>query len=168
MEAWREGKADGTKLQQLAELNKGLMDSLADVLAQSDEFSMYASLKRLERAQPLGGVEPTINPHSEQTLKSNAENDYCRSHHYELVRHVYRPQLDVYWEWVLGQVAAGNKAPWRRPQEFSAAAQAISDKFYATPLEAMAAKSQDTPPLADAMKQLAAQVQKLIECAGLK
>jgi len=82
MEAWREGKAEPAAIQQTAELNLGLYDALADVLAQSDDFSMEASLRHLARAKELGGVEPRINPHAEQTLKANAENSYCRSHHY--------------------------------------------------------------------------------------
>ena len=124
MENWRAGKADGAAVRQRAELTRRLMDALADVLALSDDFSMHASLKHLEKAQPLNKVAPTINPHSELTLKSNAENSYCRSHHYELVRHVYRPELDAFWEWVLGRIESGDKTPWKRPAEFSRAGQA--------------------------------------------
>jgi hypothetical protein len=120
MEAWRSGKSDAARIGKLAELSKRLMDALADVLAQSDDFSVQASLDRLKRAHPLGGVQPAINPHSEQTLKSNAENDYCRSHHYELVRHVYRPELEAYWTWVLDRLRSGDKGPWRRPAKFGA------------------------------------------------
>jgi hypothetical protein len=138
MEAWRTGKADAARIGKLAGLSKRLMDALADVLAQSDEFSMHASLERLRRAQPLGGVQPTVNPHSEQTLKSNAENDYCRSHHYELVRHVYRRELEAYWTWVLGRLASGDKTPWRRPAAFGAEKKTIADCFYARPLAEMA------------------------------
>jgi hypothetical protein len=162
MDAWREGKADPARIRKLAELTKGLLDSLGDVTAQSDDFSMYASLKRLERAQPLGGVEPKINAHTEQTLKSNAENDYCRSHHYELVRHVYRPELDVYWVWVEKRLAAGDKSPWRRPKEFGTQAKAIADKFYATPLAELAPGKQTTPPLADVLTRLSAQVREVV------
>lgn len=163
MEAWREGRNDGARIRKLATLSKDVLDSLADVLAQSDEFSMAASLKRLERAQPLGGVEPKINSHSEQTLKSNAENDYCRSHHYELVRHVYRPELDVYWAWVEKRLAANDRSPWRRPKEFTAEAKAIEDTFYATPLATMAPSQQPVGPLADVFTRLSGQVRELME-----
>lgn len=163
MEAWREGKNDAARIGRLAALSQGLLESLADVLAQSDEFSMAASLERLERAQPLNGVQPTVNPHSEQTLKSNAENDYCRSHHYELVRHVYRPELDVYWAWVEKRLAANDKTPWRRPQEFAAEAKRIEDRFYATPLAQMAPDKQGRPPLADVLTRLGGQVRELLE-----
>ena len=154
MEAWRTGQSNAARIGNLAELSKRLMDGLADVLAQSDDFSMQASLERIKRARPLGGVEPAINPHSEQTLKSNAENDYCRSHHYELVRHVYRPELEVYWTWVLGRLASGDKTPWHRPANFSNEKKAIQDRFYATPLAAMSPPRPASQSLADALARL--------------
>ena len=156
MENWRAGKADGAAVRQRAELTRRLMDALADVLALSDDFSMHASLKHLERAQPLNQVAPTINPHSELTLKSNAENSYCRSQHYELVRHVYRPELDAYWEWVLGRIESGDKTPWKRPAEFSQRAKQIADKFYETPLADMApSPPQESASLEAALTRLA-------------
>ena len=162
MEAWRTGEADAARIHKMAELSKGLMDSLGDVLAQSPDFSMYASLKRFERAKPLGGVEAKVNPHSEQTLKSNAENNYCRSHHYELVRHVYRPELDAYWDWVLERIASGDKTPWRRPGELSKRGKAIKDRFYATPLAKMAPGADAKAPLADALTRLGSRVRDLL------
>jgi len=164
LDGWREGKTEAAVVRKRAELSRQLMDALADVLALSDEFSMHATLKRLERARPLAGVAPAVNPHSELTLKSNAENDYCRSHHYELVRHVYRPELDAFWEWALGRIEAGDKSPWRRPAEFSGKAKTIDDRFYATPLAAMApAPAQGAGPLAQAMMRLASLVKELPE-----
>jgi hypothetical protein len=156
MENWRAGQADGAAVRQHAELTRRLMDALADLLALSEDFSMYASLKRLERAQPLNQVAPTINPHSEQTLKSNAENSYCRSQHYELVRHVYRPELDAFWEWALGRIESGDKTPWKRPAEFLQRAKPIADQFYATPLADMApSPSQESASLEAALTRLA-------------
>lgn len=165
MEAWREGKADAAKIEAMASLSKAVLDAQAAVLAQSDDFSMAASLKRLKRAEPLGGVEPLVNPHSEQTLKSNAENDYCRSHHYELVRHVYRPELEAYWKWVLGRVAAGDKSAWRRPVAFTVESKAIEDRFYATPLAAMAPAQEDRRPLGEVLTRLAEVVQEFNRAA---
>jgi hypothetical protein len=163
MEDWRAGTADGAAVRRSAEVTRRLMDALADVLALSDDFSMHASLKRLERAQPLNEVVPTVNPHSERTLKSNAENGYCRSQHYELVRHVYRTELDAYWEWVLGKIESGDKAPWKRPAEFSARAKQIADAFYEKPLAAMAAAPQEPAALASALTRLGGVVKELLE-----
>jgi hypothetical protein len=164
MEGWREGKGDAARIRKLAAVSKGLLDGLADVLALSDDFSMGASLKRLQNAQPLGDLRPTVNPHSEQTLKSNAENDYCRSHHYELARYVYRPEMDVHWDWVLRRIDSGDKSPWRRPAEFGPQAKAIQDKFYATALTAMApTPAQRAAPLAEAATRLSGLVRQLLD-----
>jgi hypothetical protein len=162
MEDWRQGKADAAAVRQRAELTRQLMDALADVLALSDDFSMHASLQRLERAQPLSQVAPTVNPHSERTLKSNAENSYCRSQHYELVRHVYRPELDVFWDWVLAKIESGDKTPWKRPAEFSTRAQKIADKFYETPLAEMAPAAREPAALAAALTRLSGLVKEMV------
>jgi hypothetical protein len=131
------------------------------VRALSDDFSMTASLARLKKAQPLGGVEPVVNPHSEQTLKSNAENDYCRSHHYELVRHLYTAELAAYWDWVFGRMASGAKTPWQRPADASPRAKAMKDRCYATPLAEMAPTDKEkTKPLADVLVGLEATVRQ--------
>lgn len=161
MENWRTGQADSAAVARRAEITRGLIDVLADVLAQSDDFSMYASLKHLDRAQPLGGVAPTINPHSEQTLKSNAENSYCRSQHYELVRHVYRAELEAFWQWVDRRIASGDKTPWKRPAEFSATARQIADRFYATPLAEMAPPPRDPAALPPALARLGKLVEEI-------
>ena len=167
MESWRAGQADGAAVRQRAKLTRRLMDTLADVLALSDEFSMHASLQRLARASPLNQIAPTINPHSQRTLKSNAENSYCRSQHYELVRHVYRPELDAFWEWVLGKIESGDKSPWKRPAEFSSRARQIADKFYETSLAEMAPEPpRESAALAAALTRLEGLVKELLDGAA--
>jgi hypothetical protein len=131
-------KSSGNEIKRISKLNQNLMMSLSEILAMSDDFSMYASLQRLEEAEQLNGIPPMLNPHTEQTLKGNAENNYCRSHHYELVEYVYRPELEVYWDWVLKLVRSGALTDWKRPVEFDEKGKTIEDKFYATPLSVMA------------------------------
>jgi hypothetical protein len=139
-----------------ARQSQDLLSNLGDLLAQSDDFSMAAGLVRLERARELGGVVPRLNPHTEQTLKGNAENDYCRSHHYELVRHVYQPELAAYWQWVSQQMAGTPPKAWRRSPALAAKGQTIRDAFYARPLAEMAPHDvRGTRPLAQAMQRLA-------------
>ena len=120
--------------------SKGLLQQLGDLLALSDDFSLYATMRRLERARELGGVAPRINPHTEQTLKGNSENNYCRAHQYELVRHVYQAEMDEYWKWVNSRLQAASTDPWTRPASFTTARKAIQDRFYETPLVEMAPK----------------------------
>ncbi len=164
MEAWRMGESSGERTRKLSDLSARLLDAWADVLSFSDEFSMHASLKRLEAAQPIAGVTPTLNPLSEQTLKSNAENDYCRSHHYELVRHLYVPEHRTYWQWVMRKMDAGDKSAWRRPPEFARLWAEHRDRFYATPLADMAPSSAPRSPvgLARALTNLESLVRELV------
>jgi hypothetical protein len=138
MDAWRQDKADVSEIRTYSKISKELLATLSDLLAMSDDFSMYASLQRLYDAKPIEGMPPMVNPHAEQILKANAENNYCRSHHYELVEHVYRPELEVYWNWALKQIQSGNRSEWKRPQEFAEQEKIIEDRFYERPLKEMA------------------------------
>lgn len=138
MEAWRSGRGDEREIRAMEAASQGLMRQLADLLELSDDYSLHAVMGRLSRAQELGGVAPRMNPHSELTLKGNSENSYCRAHQYELVRHVYRAELEEYWKWVDGRLRAGEKGPWARPAAFGEKRKAIQDRFYETPLAEMA------------------------------
>ena len=156
MEAWRKGEVETAAIQRTADANLELFDAFIDVLAQSDDFSMEASLRRLERARELGGVQPQINPHAEMTLKANSENGYCRSHHYELVSAVNRREAEAYWNWVLKRVGGEDRGPWRRPAELSKQAKVIADEFYAMPLAEM------KPTAARGPAELAASFRRLM------
>jgi hypothetical protein len=167
MEAWRTGKADAAAIRQTAQASRGMMAALGDVLAQSDDFSMDASIRLLGQARPLGGVQPVINPHAELTLKANAENDYCRSHMVELVRGAYQPETAAYWDWVERRLESKDRGPWRRPADFAKQAKSIEDKFYATPLAQLAPAAERGPEqLAEAIGRLNAQVRKLLDAEG--
>jgi len=164
MEDWRQKKADPADIRKNAKLSKKLLASMSDILAMSDDFSMYASLNRLSNAKELSGIKPMINPHSEQTLKANAECGYCRSHHYELVEYVYRPELEVYWNWVLKSVKSGDRTEWKRPDVFDEKEKIIADRFYATPLVEMApTKSHDTKSFAEILNHLEGLMTELLK-----
>ena len=167
MESWREGADETASIQQAAALNLELFDALSDVLAQSDDFSMDASLRHLGRAREINGVKPQINPHAELTLKANAENNYCRSHHYELVHSVNRREAEAYWNWVVKRVESGERGPWRRPPELANQTKAIADEFYETPLAEMKpTAARNSAELAAALNRLAECVQKVVEAEG--
>jgi hypothetical protein len=164
MEEWRLKQADASDIREIAELSQDLLATLSDILAMSDDFSMYSSLQRLYDAKHIEGMPPMVNPHAEQTLKANAENNYCRSHHYELVEHVYRPELEVYWDWVLKRIKSGDRTEWRRPQEFSEQEKIIEDRFYETSLKTMApSKTRDAKSFSEVLSRLNSQVNELLE-----
>ncbi len=138
MEAWRGNKTSQAEIRKTSKLSQDLLTCLGDVLAMSDDFSMYASLVRLSEAKDLNGVKPLLNPHTELTLKGNAENGYCRSHQYELVKNVYGPELNAYWAYVFRKIKSGDRSEWKMPAEFGDQYKLIADKFYDTPLSTMA------------------------------
>ncbi|HPA16289.1 MAG TPA: alpha-N-acetylglucosaminidase TIM-barrel domain-containing protein [Verrucomicrobiae bacterium] len=160
MEAWRSVSGDGAAVRRMETVSKGLMQQLGELLALSDDFSLDATVKRLQSARELDGVFPRLNPHTEETLKGNSENSYCRAHQYELVRHVYQPELEEYWKWVGGQLQSPQKKPWSRPAAFTAARKTIQDHFYATPLIEMAPQRQRS---ADSLRRTLGQTRDLLE-----
>jgi len=174
MEAWRQQKANPADIRQLAKLSQELLAVMSDVLAMSDDFSMYASLCRLSNAKELGGVQPMVNPHSEQTLKGNTENaeagnGYCRSHQYELLQYVYRPELTTYWNWVLKRMKSEDRTEWKRPAEFEEQEKIIVDRFYATPLANMAPTMlKDSKNLSDILTRMEKLINKLLNEFNMK
>lgn len=164
MEKWRQKEVDVSEIKRYSELSKKLLATLSDLLSMSDDFSMYASLQKLYDAEYIEGMPPMVNPHSEQTLKGNSENDYCRSHHYELVEHVYRPELEEYWNWVFKQIKSGDRSEWKRPQEFSEQKKIIEDRFYKTSLKEMApTKKRNARSFSKVLSRLNNQVNDLLK-----
>lgn len=164
MEEWRQEKVNRADIRKYAKLSQKFLASLSDILAMSDDFSMSASLNNLSKAKELNGVQPMVNPHAEQTLKGNAENDYCRSQQYELVQHVYRPELDVYWNWVLKRIKSGDRTEWKRPPEFDEQEKIIEDLFYKTPLAQMAPTiSRNAKSLSDILTGLEKLVNEMLD-----
>ncbi|MFV2066442.1 MAG: alpha-N-acetylglucosaminidase TIM-barrel domain-containing protein [Pirellulales bacterium] len=166
MEAWRRNQAGPETIRKLAPLNRQLLDALCDLLALSDDFSMTATLRRLEQAKPFGELTATVNPHSEQTLKGNAENNYCRSHHYELARYVYRKEADVFWDYVLERLESGQRQTWGRPTDSAKWNQAIEDEFFATPLARMKPQGpRETEQFVEAVEQIEVLVRRYLATA---
>lgn len=164
MEAWRQQKVAPAEVRRTAQLSQDLLGALSDVLAMSDDFSLDASFRRLANAKQLGDVRPILNPHTEQTLKGNAENDYCRSHHYELVQNVYRPELAAYWDWVLNRIESGDRAAWCCPPTFAKQEKVIVDQFYETPLAQMGpTQPRDAKRLADTLLRLQSLVKEVLD-----
>lgn len=71
----------------------GLMEALVDLLGSHDDYSLLATLTRLQ------SVTET-NPNFEQTLKNNAECGYCRAYIYENAAYLYLPEMKAQFEQV--------------------------------------------------------------------
>ena len=169
VDAWRQNQAEPETIRQLARLNQQLLEALGDLLALSDDYSMAASLRQLEKAEDFEGLPATLNGHTEQTLKGNAENGYCRSHHYELVKYVYGKEAAIFWDYVLGQLESGQRAKWGRPPESAKQAKAIEDQFFTVPLAQLAPRgARDADALAQAMSRLEELVKKYLALTSVK
>ena len=71
-----------------------------------------------------------LNPVSEETLKGNAENFYCRTYITELALAVYIPEAEFLADWI----ARSDRTSREDKKEFEDAAAAIRENFYAKSL----------------------------------
>lgn len=100
---WKHGKDVETKLRAKLDYCDRVMDLFADALNLHEDNSMYQSFVKL-------GKNRTVNPHFENTLKENVVNWYCRTSAYEVVKYVYKNEVQVFRNWVLEQLDTDNKA----------------------------------------------------------
>ena len=133
---WRSGaekKPSGDRFVQLTRM-------FHQLLATDGEYSLLKSLERLAKVHPL-------NPASEETLKGNAENFYCRTYITELALGIYIPEAEFWRDWI----AASGRSDRETKEEFDKAAAVIRDAFYAKPLAAYRTSPED---LADVLEKL--------------
>lgn len=145
---WLQGKADAATVKAAGAQCVTVLTALRDLLALHDDFSMNASMDKLQAIHP-------VNPCFEQALKGNAENGYCRSYIYELFNDYYLKQLALYVAWVDERVAGGDTASPMKPAK-PLPMQAVTDAFYAKPLREMA-----PPTCADRRAAFRAALEKL-------
>ena len=119
-----------------------LMKLLAEVLGGHEDYSLLTSLKKLQ------SVTDT-NPDFEDTLKRNAENDYCRAYIYENAQYLYVPEMELLFDHVRKAVVEGKTLD--RPV-LDAEAEKITENFYKIPLADMAKPSR---PLSELVKEAA-------------
>ncbi|MBQ9337198.1 MAG: hypothetical protein IJS14_07885 [Lentisphaeria bacterium] len=147
VQKWHAGDAPASEVDGLFVRIAELERIVADILASSSEYSLYASLQELKAKQKT-------NPDFEFTLKGNAENNYCRSYITELFEGVYLPELEVCRK-CFADVAKAGKREWKFADDPRLAK--VRDKFYATPLRKLA------PDCAAAAKRLPANLKKLAD-----
>lgn len=100
-----------------------LIRKMRDLLATQPEYSLCDTLAELRAAHSL-------NPASETTLKSNAENSYCRSYVSELYEAIYIPEAEVFAE-QLKNLKPGSPFD---AEKLLLAEQKIRERFYLTDL----------------------------------
>lgn len=100
-----------------------LMNVMADVLCQNEDFSIYRTLRSIEKVAP-------VNPNFEATLKRNINNSYCSQAAYELVTQRFLAEGSLAFDWLLS--ADKDSVP-----NFSEQMKEITNHFMDMPLEEM-------------------------------
>lgn len=85
------------KLKKIREKYFLLLSSLSELVHFNTDFSLYESLKELEKAAP-------VNPNFERTLKQNILNEYCRQCCSELIDFVFKDEAQLVFDWVSSHV----------------------------------------------------------------
>jgi hypothetical protein len=85
-------------------------------------------LVRLESSAP-------INPHSEQTLKGNTENGYCRSFYAEFFPMIYLPEFKLYKGWIKNKLDNNDRSEWMLGDKLKEKRERIRENFYRKPLK---------------------------------
>jgi hypothetical protein len=127
---WQKGQAVGEDVRRTFGIILELLDTLADLLGQHTDYSLYDSLEKLKATAP-------VNPCFEQTLKNNASAPYCRSYIYENVRYLYLPETKLLFDWIMYNIDTNNRGEKQNKEEFLAKKAQIKEIYNNTPLSAM-------------------------------
>jgi len=153
LDAWRAGRTDLATLQASEAIIRNTFTLLADLLEQNDDFSLRVTLEKLNASHP-------VNPATEYLLKEEASSSYCRNQTYEVVRHVYLPEMACYFQAIDMKLEQGDRSPFRGftldenergtvagfgHLPVAAMQKEISDRFLATPLAQMGYERGQSP-----------------------
>jgi hypothetical protein len=128
LELWRSFKCSAGEIEEHIDLCGDCLKSLGQLLFQHEDFSLYDSLVRLESSAP-------INPHSEQTLKGNTENGYCRSFYAEFFPMIYLPEFKLYKGWIKNKLDNNDRSEWMLGDKLKEKRERIRENFYRKPLK---------------------------------
>ncbi len=124
-----------------------LTDLFADLLGQSEDFSLAESYRRLEKVHP-------VNPAFENTLKENASDQYCRGHIYENVRYLYRYEEELCFE-MLRRSRREGVHPDAIRAEYVEKALENQKAFIAAPFASMETPERSTETLVKTLEKIA-------------
>ncbi|MBR4184953.1 MAG: hypothetical protein IKQ87_04230, partial [Clostridia bacterium] len=128
-----------------------LLDTLGDILAGHEDYSMYETLERLKTFKP-------VNPLFEATLKNNASCGYCRSYIYENVRFLYQPEFGLIADNIRRHLDEGKREFALRTEVVPLQAEA-DRRYFETPLADL--RPAAVRPLPEAIGRLSALIRTL-------
>lgn len=122
---WREGRVDGEDIQ--AERLPAWIRCQGNILSQHSDFSLYDSFQRLFGRHHVNSI-------SEEVLKGNSENAYCRSQISEFYPAFYVPEAECFAGFIRKQLDSGDRKPLNDPELFTRECSRLRELFYETPL----------------------------------
>lgn len=145
---WKNGK--DCEVLPLYQKAAALLEILCQVLAGHDDYSLVASLKRLQEEHP-------VNPVFEHTLKENATCEYHRAYVYENMKYLYLPETAIVGKWLALSFEKGDHS---LPDSSSYKEMAVKNKecFFALPFAEMDRAAPAFPVL---MQEAADNIRKL-------
>ncbi|OGV56124.1 MAG: hypothetical protein A2X49_14550 [Lentisphaerae bacterium GWF2_52_8] len=105
LDAWRSNRCGKSEIKISEDIIRKTFTLLADLLEQNDDFSLALSMERLKKSHP-------VHPETERLLKENASCSYCRNQTYEVVRHIYLPEMDCYFKKLNTKLEKDDKSPF--------------------------------------------------------
>ena len=126
---WKKGRASASDVKKAGESALRMLKSVRDILTLHDDYSLNASMKQME------AVYSPLNPTFAQTLKSDAENEYCRTYILELFDYVFIPEFESYLGYFNKRVKT--KTILDEQHRFDACLNDVADAFYEKPLAEM-------------------------------
>jgi hypothetical protein len=123
---------------------RGLLDLLSALLSSHEDFSLFSTITRLE------SVTET-NRNFEETLKRNAECDYCRSYIFENCEYLYIPEMELLFSEVKRAITSGNEIDISSLQDEISK---IKEEFFTTPLSKMRRVNGSVSDIANASARL--------------
>ena len=123
---------------------RGLLCQLSALLGSHEDFSLFSTITRLE------SVTET-NRNFEETLKRNAECDYCRSYIFENCEYLYIPEMELLFSEVKRSITSGNEIDISSLQDEISK---IKEEFFTTPLSKMRRVNCSVSDIANASARL--------------
>ena len=123
-----EATAERQRFEQAAHAVEELLAALENLLSTREDFSLARAVEEVLQS-------PKVNSYADTTLRARQENPYCRSHVYELVHRVYRPDVASYLGLLRRHLEARDPEPVSAEDEgFCRELNAHHHRFYEQPL----------------------------------
>ena len=126
---WKNGRASASDVRKAGDSALRMLKSVRDILTLHDDYSLNATMKQMESAYS------PLNPTFAQTLKSDSENEYCRTYILELFDYVFIPEFEGYLKYFNNRVRT--KAVTDEQNGYNVCLNDVREAFYEKPLSEM-------------------------------